>query len=46
MFFTITEANITTLTGYISGLIGDLMPILLPLLGIVIAMFIFRQLTK
>jgi len=46
MFYTITSQDITTMTGYASGLIGDLMPLILVLLGVGIALFIYRQLTK
>ncbi len=46
MFFTISEGNITTLTGYISGLVGDALPLILVILGISVGMFIFRQITK
>jgi hypothetical protein len=46
MFFEILPADITTLTGYISGLIGDFMPIILIILGITVGLFIFRQITK
>lgn len=46
MFFTITGDNITTLTGYIAGLVGDAMPLILVVLGVVVGMFIFRQITK
>jgi hypothetical protein len=46
MFFTITSDNITTLNGYIAGMVGDLMPIILIVLGVAIAMFIFNRLTK
>jgi len=46
MFFTISGDNITTLTGYISGLVGDALPLILVILGISVGMFIFRQITK
>jgi hypothetical protein len=46
MFLTITGENITTLTGYISGMIGDFMPIILIVLGISLSMYIFNKLTK
>ena len=46
MFFTITTDNINTLTGYISGLVGDFMPIILVVLGVSIAMYIFNRITK
>lgn len=46
MFFTISGDNITTLTGYIAGLVGDALPLILVILGISVGMFIFRQITK
>jgi hypothetical protein len=46
MFFTITGDNITTLTGYIAGMVGDFMPILLVVIGISLAMYIFNRITK
>lgn len=46
MFLTITQANIDTMIGYISGLIGDFMPLIMVILGVVIAMYIFNKITK
>jgi hypothetical protein len=46
MFLTISAENITTLTGYISSMIGDFMPLILIVLGVSIAMYIFNRLTK
>ena len=46
MFFDLTEGNITTMLGYMGGLIGDLMPLILVILGITIALFIFRAIAK
>jgi len=46
MFFDLTQANIETMLGYMAGLIGDLMPLILIILGISIALFIFRAITK
>lgn len=46
MFFTITSDNITTLLGYISGMVGDFMPVILIVIGVSVAMFIFNKLTK
>ena len=46
MFFTITSDNITTLLGYISGMVGDFMPVILIVIGVSVAMFIFNRLTK
>ena len=36
----LTQGNIDTMLGYMSGLIGDLMPLILVVLGIMIAFFI------
>jgi len=36
----LTQGNIDTMLGYIGGLIGDLMPLILVVLGIMIAFFI------
>jgi hypothetical protein len=36
----LTQGNIDTMLGYIGGLIGDLMPLILVVLGITIAFFI------
>lgn len=46
MFFDLTQGNIDTMLGYMSGLVGDLMPLILVVLGITIALFIFRQIAK
>jgi hypothetical protein len=46
MFFTITSGDITTMTGYITGLVGDFMPLILIVVGISIAMYIFNRITK
>lgn len=46
MFYTVTSGDITTLTGYISGMIGDFMPIILVVLGITIALYVFNRITK
>lgn len=46
MFFDITQGNIDTMLGYMGGLIGDLMPLILIFLGITIALFIFRAIAK
>jgi len=46
MFLTITSGDITTLTGYISGMIGDFMPLILVVLGVTISMYIFNRITK
>ena len=36
----LTQGNIDTMLGYMGGLIGDLMPLILVVLGIMIAFFI------
>jgi len=46
MFFTITSGNITTMTGYIAGLVGDFMPIILIVIGVSIGMYIFNRIFK
>jgi len=46
MFVTITTENINTMTGYISGILGDFMPLIMVVLGISLAMFIFRKIIK
>jgi len=40
-FFTITEDNMTTMLGYVSDLIGDITPILLPIIAIGLGLMIF-----
>lgn len=46
MFFTIESTDISTMTGYISGLVGDFMPVIMVVLGITLAMYIFKKITK
>lgn len=46
MFATITTENINTMTGYISGILGDFMPLIMVVLGISLAMYIFRKIIK
>jgi len=46
MFFTIGSEDIATMTSYISGMIGDFMPIIMVVLGITLAMYIFKKITK
>lgn len=45
-FFTISEANITTMLGYTSDLISDLTPILLPIIAVMLGLFIFWAIVK
>ena len=46
MFYTVTETDITTLTDVTGGLIGDFMPIILVVLGVIIAMYVFKKITQ
>lgn len=46
MFFTISSGDITTLLGYITGLIGDFMPLILISIAVSVAMFIFNRIFK
>jgi hypothetical protein len=46
MFFELTQTEINTMLGYMGGLIGDLMPLILIILGISIALYIFKGITK
>jgi hypothetical protein len=41
-FINWTEGNTTTMTGYIASLVGDLMPVILVILGITIAVYFIR----
>lgn len=45
MFYTVTENDITAMTNTIGGVIGDFMPIILAVLGITIAMYVFKKIT-
>ena len=45
-FMTITEADITTMLGYVGALIGDLTPLLLPIIAISLGIFIFWAIVK
>lgn len=46
MFFTITSGDITTMIGYITGMVGDFMPLILVVMGVSIGMFIFNKVFK
>lgn len=46
MFITITEGNMTTMISYITGMLGDFMPIILIVIGVSLSMYIFNRLTK
>lgn len=41
-FFTFTEANITTMLGYISDVVADITPILLPIIAVFVGLIIFQ----
>jgi len=45
-FFTLSSGDINTALGYTGSLIADLLPILLPLIGIAIGLAIYRNLKK
>lgn len=45
-FFTISSNDVTTMLGYTGNLIGDLLPIILPILGITIGLAIWHALKK
>ena len=45
-FFTITEANITTTLGYVSDLISDLTPLMLPVIAIGLGLMIFYAIVR
>ncbi len=45
-FLTISEANITTMLGYTADLIGDLTPLMLPVIAISLGIFIFWAIIK
>jgi len=45
-FFTFSEANITTMLGYVSDLISDLTPLLLPIVAVGVGIFIFWAIVK
>jgi hypothetical protein len=46
MFIDIGTEEIDILLEYMGGLIGDLMPLILVILGIVLALFIFNRLVN
>lgn len=45
-FITITEADITIMVGYISDLLTDLTPLLLPIVAVAVGIFIFWAIVK
>jgi hypothetical protein len=46
MFFTITPTDMTTLTGYFTGLVGDFMPLILFVIGVSLGMYVFKKIFK
>lgn len=46
MFFDIGTEEVNELLGYMGGLIGDMMPIILIVVGVSLAMFIFNKILK
>ena len=46
MFYSVTQNDITTMLSYTTGLIGDFMPVILVVIGVSIAMYVFRKITK
>jgi hypothetical protein len=44
-FFTITADNVSTTMGYAGGLISDLTPLLLPIVGVFLGLMIFWAIT-
>jgi len=46
MFFTISEQNISDILGYAGDLIGDMMPLIVLILGLAIGVFVVRILFK
>lgn len=45
-FITITEADITSMVGYISDFLTDLTPLLLPIVAVAVGIFIFWAIVK
>jgi len=45
-FFTISDENITSTIGYISDFIGDLTPLMLPIIAVAVGIFIFWAIVK
>ena len=45
-FLTITAEDITTMLGYVSDIIGDLTPLLLPIIAVGVGIFIFWAIIK
>jgi len=45
-FFSITEQDISTMLGYVGGLVGDLTPLMLPIIAIGLGIFIFWAIVR
>lgn len=45
-FITITDQNITDMLGYVSDLLTDLTPLLLPIVAVGVGIFIFWAIVK
>jgi len=45
-FLTITAEDITAMLGYVSDIIGDLTPLLLPIIAVGVGIFIFWAIVK
>jgi hypothetical protein len=46
MFYTVTSQDVSTLTGYVAGIVGDFMPIILLILGVTIGLYVFNKIAK
>jgi len=46
LFFTITDENVSSTLAYAGGLISDLMPLLLPIVGVAVGLFVFWAITS
>ena len=45
-FLTITEGDVTTMLGYVGDLVTDLTPLMLPIIGVGVGIFIFWAIVK
>lgn len=46
MFFTITPTDVSTIIGYITGMVGDFMPLLTIVIGVSVGMYIFNKIFR
>lgn len=46
MIYQVTDNDVTKILDTAGGLIGDMMPIVLIILGITIAMYVFKKITQ